>query len=881
MLDGLRILASRIRGIFWGRRLDKDFEQELEIHLAMLTEENIRQGMAPQEAKRTARLRLGGLTQLREMHRELRGLPRVETFFQDIRYALRMLRKNPGFAIAAVMTLALGIGGNTAIFTVINAVLLRPLHFQNPERLVTLWESNPQQEMDRATVSPPNFVDWRTQSQTLEHIAAYRYWGFVLAGGGEPERITGARVSASLFPLLGVKPILGRTFLPGEDRFGSSPVVLIREGLWRRRFGADPRLIGKSLTLNGGSYTVVGILPSDFKLPDAEVCVPPALEPYAMTQRGSRALTVLAGLKPGLTLTQARAEMHTIARRLQRQYPEANAGWDVTILPLHEEMVAHVQPALLVLGGAVAFVLLIACANVANLLLARATSREQEIAVRIALGASRSRLIRQLLTESVLIALLGGALGLLLAQQGTDLLVTLSAADLPRTGQIGIDRYVLAFTLLLSLVTGLGFGLAPAWHASQPDLNQSLKEGRGRATGSTRLSPLRNAAVVCEVALALVVIIGAGLLVRSFVGLLAVEPGFNPANVLTMTISLPESKYPEGHQKVTFFQQLLQRVNTLPGVASAGLVSHLPLAGRSLNADFTVEGRSLLSSGQSPLADYVSVSPDYFRVMQIPLLAGRQFTERDVMGTTPVVVINEIMARRFWPNQNPLGRRLILGSTIGADQTPRAVVGVVGNVRSAGLESEPGPTMYVPYHQNPWPTMSAVIRAAGDPMRLVAAVRKEVLALDSDQPVYNVRPLEDVLGASLAARRFQMLLLGIFAAVALIMAAIGVYAVMAEVVMQRTHEIGIRMALGARPRDVLMLVVGRGIRMTLIGVAIGLAGALALTRWMSSLLFGVTATDPVTFAIVSLVLTGVALLACYIPARRASRLDPIVAVRYE
>ncbi len=806
-------------------------------------------------------------------------MPLAEAFFQDIRYALRMLRRNPGFAIAAVMTLALGIGGNTAIFTVINAVLLRPLPYQNPERLVTLWESNPGQEMDRAAVSASNFVDWGIQSQTLEHIAAYRYWGFVLTGGGEPERITGARVSASLFPLLGVKPIRGRTFLPQEDRFGSSPVVLVREGLWQRRLGADPNIIGKSLTLNGTSYEVIGILPSEFKLPDAEVWVPLALEPYAMTQRGSRALTVLAGLKPGTTLIQARAEMHTIARRLRGQYPEANAGWDVTILPLHEEMVAHIRPALLVLGGAVALVFLIACANVANLLLARAISREQEIAVCIALGASRSRLIRQLLAESVLIALSGGALGLLLAQQGTHLLVTLSAAALPRTGQIGMDRYVLAFTLLLSLVTGLGFGLVPAWHASRPGLYQSLKEGKGPTEGNGRPSPLRNVVVVCEVALALVVLIGAGLLLRSFVGLLTVEPGFHPANVLTMTISLPESKYPEGHQKIAFFQQFLQRVDTLPGVASAGLISHLPLGGRSLEADFTVEGRSLLPSGQSPLADYVSVSPDYFRVMQIPILQGRQFTERDLMGTPPVVAINEIMARRFWPDQNPLGRRLIIGSTIGADQTPRAVVAVVGNVSSAGLESEPGPAMYVLCLQNPWPTMSAVIRTAGDPMRLVAAVRKEVLALDPDQPVYNVRPLEEVLGASLADRRFQVLLLGIFAAVALIMAAIGAYAVMAEVVMQRTHEIGIRMALGARPHDVLRLILGRGIRLTLTGVAIGLAGALALTRWMSSLLFGVSPTDPVTFAAISLILTGFALLACYIPARRASRLDPIAILR--
>jgi predicted permease len=795
-------------------------------------------------------------------------------FLQDIRYALRMLRKNPGFAAAAVLTLALGIGANTAIFTVINAVLLRPLPFQHPERLVALWESNPEQEIGRAAVSPPNFVDWSSQSRTLEQIAAYRYWGFVLSGGDAPERIAGARVSASLFPLLGVQPLLGRTFLPEEDRFGGNHVVLIREGLWRRRFGADPGLLGKSLTLNGGSYEVVGILPSELKLPDAEVCVPLALEPYAMTQRGSRALTVLAGLKPGVTRVQAQAEMHAIAYRLQRQYPEANAGWDVTLLPLHEEMVAHLRPALFVLGAAVAFVLLIACANMAHLLLARASSREQEIAIRAALGASRSRMIRQLLTESVLIAFLGGSLGLLLAQQGTSLLLTLSAASLPRTGQMGIDRHVLGFTLLLSLLTALVFGLLPACHASRPDLSRSLKEGRGRATRNRRLSNIGNAVIVCEVALALIVLVGAGLLIKSFVGLLAVEPGFSSANVLTMTISLPDSKYPQGRQKTIFFQQWLQRVALLPGVTSAGLVSHLPIAGRNLRTDFTLEGRSLPPSGQLPLADYVSVSPTYFGVMQIPLVKGRQFTEHDVTGSPPVVVINEILARRFWPDQDPIGRRLILGSTIGADQTPRAVVGVVGNVRSAGLESEPGPMIYVPYSQNPWPTMSAVIRAAGDPMRLVAAIRKEVLALDRDQPVYNVRPLEDVVGASLAARRFQMLLLGIFAAVALIMAAIGVYAVMAEVVVQRTHEIGIRMALGARPLDVLKLVVGRGMRLTLAGVTIGSAGALVLTRWMSGMLFGVSAADPLTFLTVSLALAVVALMACYIPARRAARLRP-------
>jgi putative ABC transport system permease protein len=805
----------------------------------------------------------------------------IEILLQDLRFAVRMLRRNPGFAIAAVMTLALGIGGSTAIFAVIHAVLLRPLPYPHPDRLVALSESNLRGGISNAAVSPPNLIDWISQSRTLENIAAYRYWGFVLTGAGEPERLSGARVSARLFPLLGVKLILGRTFLPEEDQFGGNPVVLVHEGLWRRRFGADPDLLGKALVLNGRSYMVVGILPSDLTLPDADVCVPLAFEPYALTQRGSRALTVLAGLKAGISMEQARAEMHAVAQRLQRQYPASNADWDITIFPLQEEMVAGIRPALLVLGGAVAFVLLIACANVANLLLARAISREQEIAIRAALGASRSRLIRQLITESVLIALLGGAFGVLLAQQGTVWLVTLGARYLPGMEPIGIDHTTLGFALLISLGSGLGFGMAPAWHASSSALSQSLKGGRGPATGKARLSPLRNAIVICEVALALIVLIGAGLLVRSFVGLLAVEPGFAPAGVLTMAISLPESKYPEGHQKVAFFQQLLQRISKLPAVTSAGLTSHLPIAGRSLKADFTLEGRSLPRSEISPLADYVSVSPEYFRVMQIPLLDGRRFSERDAMATPPVVIINEILARRFWPAQNPLGRRLIVGATLGADRAPRTIVGVVGSIKSAGLEFEPGPAIYVPYLQNPWPTMSAVIRVTGDPMRLVAVTRKEVLALDPEQPVYNVKSLEEILGASLAARRFQMLVLGIFAATALIMAAIGVYAVMAEVVVQRIHEIGIRMALGARPQDVLKLVMGRGMRMTCAGLAVGLAGALALTRWMSSLVFGVSPTDPLTFAGVALILTGVSLLACYIPARRASRLDPLTAIRHE
>jgi putative ABC transport system permease protein len=877
----LRAWCLRLAGLFNKERRDRELAQEIESHLQMHIEDNLQSGMTPEEARRDALIKLGGIEQTKEIYRDRRGVPLLESLIQDLGFGTRMLRKSPGFTAVALLTLALGVGANSAIFTVINAVLLRPLPYQDPERLVTLWESNPQQEVARSTVSASSYLDWKTQSQTLEYISAYRYWGFVLAGGNEPERISGARVSASLFPLLGVKAAHGRTFLPVEDQFGKGSVVLVSDGLWRRRFGADPDLMGKSLTLNGANHTVVGILPPYCKLPDADVWIPLALEPYAITQRGSRTLTVLAHLRTGVTPAQARAEMHTIARRLQQQYPEANTGWDVDILPLHEGMVAQIRPALLVLWGAVCFLLVIACANLVNLQLARAALREREIAVRIALGAGRSRLIRQLLTESALIALLGGSLGLLLALGSTELLVKLRAAQLPRISDVGIDRHVFGFTLLISLAAGLGFGLVPAWHASRSNLNQTLKEGRGRATGSARLSRIRNGVVVCEVALAFVVLIGAGLLVRSFVGLRGVEPGFHPSNVLTMTISLLESEYPESHQKVSFFQRLLQHINTLPGVLSAGLVSHLPLAGRNLSADFTSEDRSPLPSGQPPSADYVSISPDYFSVMRIPLLKGRQFTDRDVMGAPSVVVIDEIMAHRYWPNQNPLGRRLILGSTIGADQAPRAVVGVVGSVRSAGLESEPRPTMYVPYSQTAWPTMSVVVRADRDPIRLSAAVRKEVLALDSGQPVYNVRLLEDVLGASLEARRFQMLLLGVFAAVALMLAVTGVYGVMAEAVMQRTHEMGIRMALGAHRGDVLKLVMGRGVRLTLSGVAIGLCGALALTHWISSLLFGVSASDPVTFAIISLVLTGVALLACYIPARRASRVDPVVALGYD
>jgi predicted permease len=802
----------------------------------------------------------------------------VDSLILDLRYAVRTLTRSPGFTLVAVLTLALGIGANSALFSVINAVLLRPLPFRDPGRLVTLWESDPRHGLEREPVSPSNYLDWRAQSRTLEDVAAYRYWGFVLTGGGEPERLAGARVSASLFPLLGVRLAAGRAFGADEDRFGSAAVAVISDALWRRRFGADPNVVGRSLTLNGGSYPIVGVLSPDAKLPDADVWVPLALEPYALTQRGARSLTVVARLRPGATLDQARAELHAIAGRTSQVFP-ASAGWDVAVIALKDRLVAGVRPTLFLLWTAVGFVLLIACANLANLMVARALAREHEMALRTVLGAGRSRLVRQLLTESVLVALAGGATGLLLAWLGVEALLRLNLSNLPRTSEIAVDGSVLAFTLALSIVTGLAFGLVPAWHAAAPDPGRSLKES-GRATDGVRLSAFRSAAITAEVAIALVLLVGAGLLARSLARFQAVDPGFLTSHVLTMSVSLPDSRYGEGSQKAAFFGQLLDRVGRLPGVTAAGLVSHLPLAGRRLSADVRPE-RGVAESPALPVADYVSVTPGYFRAMGIPLLEGRQLSERDGPEAPPVVIISDVLARRLWPGASPVGQRVIVGSTIGADTTPREIVGVVGSVRASGLESDPGPAVYAPYAQNPWPTMSVVVRSSADPVQLAAAARLQVLAVDAEQPVYNVRTLDDVLGASLAVRRVQMLLLGAFALAALALAAIGVYGVVAQAVRRRTHEIGVRVALGAQRRDVLKLIVGQGMRPVGIGVLAGGAAAVASGRLLRGLLFGVTPADPATFLAAALFLWLVALIACALPARRAANVDPVVALRSE
>lgn len=869
-----------MRAVFRRRAFEERLRDELQLHLELLSEGNMRKGMSGEEARRRARISLGGFDQVAEEYRDAYGFRIISDLAQDTRYALRLLRRSPGFTLVSILSLALGIGANTAIFSVINVVLLRPLPYRDSERLVTLWESNRQQGVSRSDVSPANFVDWGAQSQSLEQAAAFRYWGFVLTGQGEPLRALGARVSANLAPLLGIKAVLGRTFLPDEDRFGGHRVVLLSHGFWQRQFGADPNIIGQVLMLNGDLYSIIGILPPRLQLPSAELWVPLALEPYAMTQRGNRSLTVLARLKSRVTLAQAQAEMDMIIRGLRQGRADAEASWGVTLVPLQQQLVQRIRPTLLMLLGAVGAVLLIACANMTNLLLGRAAGRRHEMALRTALGADRSRLIRQLLIESLLLALVSGVVGLVLGVWGTDLLILHSPVEVPRASEIGLGRAVLLFALLLSFGTGVGFGLLPALHGSGMDLNASLRVGRNGVVEGLGGNRLRNLAVIFEVASAVVLLTVAGLMLRSLFRLQEVELGFHPENVLTMTISLPEPQYADSHRKTAFYAQLLEQVKVLPGVAAAGLVSHLPLAGPPLSADFSVEERPLPFAAEMSV-DLVAVSPDFFHVLGIPLLKGRLFSERDREGAPPVVIINEVLAHQAWPEDQPLGNHLRLGGTIGASQTPREVIGVVGSVRSAGLETEPRPAVYVPLSQNPWPTMSVVVRTTADPLDLAAPVRRQILAIDPNQPVYRVRTMEQVRETLLAPRQFQLFLLAAYACVALALAATGVYGVMSNAVTLRTHEIGVRMALGARPSDVVRLVVGRGMVLAGLGAVVGLAGAAMLTQLLAGQLYDVPPIDPLTFAGVTGVLVVAALAACYFPAYRAAKVDPLLALRAE
>lgn len=807
----------------------------------------------------------------------------MHTLWQDMRFAVRMLRKNWSVSAIVVVVLALGIGANTSIFSVVNATLLRPLPYADPDKLVRLSEDSP--NVPQMSISYPNLLDWREQNKVFSGLAGMQFRSLNLTGKSEPERLSGRAVSAEFFDVLGIKPAQGRSFAAEEDRSGANPACIISHGLWQRRFGSDPEIINKQISLSGASYTVIGVLPASYAFgTPTDVFVPLGLRADEMKERGSHpGIYAIARLKPGVTVEAARAELIAMAQRIGEQY--GMKGNSATLTPLREVFVDDIRTTLLILFGAVGFVLAIACANVANLLLARAATRHKEMAIRTALGAGRLRIIRQLLTESMLLALVGGGIGLLLAIWGIDLLRTAGADSLPSTAVVKLDGRVLIFTLGVSLLTGIIFGLAPALGSAKSGLHDTLKEGGRSSTAGGRRHWLRSTLVVTEVALSLVLLVGAGLLIKSFFRILDTDPGFKPQNLLTMQLALNPKK-DEGAKVLNFFNDLNRRLAALPGVEAAAFSNGIPLGGTA-DTSFAIVGRPKPEPGNQPQTMMYITGPEYLQAMGIRLIKGRFFTMQDTQKSPRVAVIDEAFARQQFPNEEPLGHYL---AGDGKDNPDAEIVGVVAHVKHFGLDAVERiqPQMYLPFNQAPddilpflAPRMNLIIRTSADPLNLTAAVRREVQALDPNQPVYNVSTMERTIEQSLDTQRLSMTLLAILASLALILAAVGIYGVMSYTVSQRTHEIGIRLAIGAQPRDVFRLVLGQGMTLTLIGVVVGLMGAFGLTRLMTRMLFGVEPTDPTTFAAIAILLIGVALVACYLPGRRATRVDPLVALRYE
>lgn len=813
----------------------------------------------------------------------------MDTILKDSRYAVRGLIKRPGFAAIALITLALGIGANSAIFSVVNSIVLRPLPYQDSSRLMVLWGNLGTSGLSETELSAPEFVDVQQQCQSFDNVAAYTIEGFNLSGLDQPERLRGASVSASLFATLKVQPSLGRTFLEEEDQFEHDRVVVLSHALWQRRFGGDTSILNRTITLDGQTVTIVGVMPAGFQFPekDTELWRPLAFSPDLLTEnnRGSHFLNVVARLRPNIQAAQAQAELNTVTARLsvdhKTTYPR---GFSLAVKSLQEDRVgANLRKALFILLGAVGLVLAVACANVAHLLLANAAARHREIAVRSALGASRRRIVRQFLTESVLLSAIGAVAGLLLAIWGVRLLVGLIPKDTPRVEEIALDYRVVIFTLGISMLTGVLFGLFPALQASKADLNETLKEGgRGGVEGPRRLR-LRNALVISEFALALVLLIGAGLLVKSFQRLQVVNPGFEPAKLMTMRVALPESKYDTLAKSQAFFEQLFQRVEVHPEVESIGAINLLPFGGGGGDRSFSIEGQQIPEGQPRPDEQVRFVSAGYFKAMGIPLLKGRDLTNHDVASSTPVIIINQATANKFWPGGDALGKRIFFSRR---EPKMYEIVGIVGNVKHRGLDLEDRPEIYIPAFQPLFagahiPPMYLVIRTKGEPDSVTALLRNEVAAIDPDQPLSSVLTMQQRISESVAPRRFNMFLLSLFAGLAVLLASVGIYGIMAFSVTQRTHEIGVRVALGARGSDVFRMVLRKGFSLAGIGVVLGLAIAFGTTRLLSSLLFGVSATDPWIFVIDALLLIAVALVACYVPARRATRIDPLEALRYE
>ncbi|HJR05985.1 MAG TPA: ABC transporter permease [Pyrinomonadaceae bacterium] len=808
------------------------------------------------------------------------------TLIQDLRYALRMLWKNLGFTSVAIVALALGIGANTTIFSAVNALLLRPFNFANPDSLVVMWERPPGTEY-RNMNSPANFLDVREQNTTFSHVAVYNTNSMNLTEGDKPERLEVAAVSPVMFDALGARPLMGRTFAPEEEQDGRNKVAVLTHEFWRRRYASDPSIVNRQLMLNGQSYTVVGIMPEDFNFPpnNSDLLIPFTITDKLREGRGSHYVRVLGRLKPGVSRAQADADLAAIAARLTAAYPDTNSNRTIATESLQASYVRGPRPGLLVLLGASGFVLLLACANVANLLLVRAAARHKEIAIRMALGASRFRLVRQLLTESVLLSLLGGALGLLCAVWGIDLMKAGIPASLarylPGWKNVGIDTPVFLFTFGVSIFTGVVFGLAPALQATKTNFSEALKDGGRTSGGGFSRNRLRGALIVAEVAISLTLLIGAGLMIKSFYEILKVEPGFKPESVLALGVSLPPAKYEQKALRANFYRQAVERVSALPGVEQAGAVNVLPLSRSNSDSGFYIVGRPKPEQGHEPAANFRIISPNYLEAMGIPLRRGRYITPADNDEKAPrVILISELLAERHFPNEEPLGKRIYFDSE--NDKESFEIVGIVGNIRNDSLVEEVVPELYMPLAQEPWFSMDIVVRSAtGDPLQLAGAVQREVQAIDKDQPVFNVRTMERVVSESLAPQRVVMGMLGIFALIALVLASVGIYAVMSYAVTQRTHEIGIRMALGAQPRDILKMVVRQGMILALAGVAIGLIASYWVTQGMNVILYDVSATDPTTFGLVSLLLVVVAFAANYIPARRATKVDPMIALRYE
>lgn len=878
----LRVFIYRVRGLFRSSQADRELAAELESHLQLHIDDNIRSGMTPDEARRRALIALGGLERTKEEYRDRRGVPLIEAVIRDLQHGVKGLAKNPAFSLAAISILGLGVGVNTAIFTLVNAVVLRPLPFPDADRIMRVWHTPPPDLFTGRQVfalSPANFADWKEQSQWFERMAIYHVQRRTLTGQGEPAALMTARASADFLPILGQAPLVGRGFADEDDSAGGPNTALLSEATWRTRFGADASIVGRAIVLDGEPYTVIGVVPDAPVFVDTiEVWVPLAWTAAERAVRNNHNYRAIAKLKLGVDVARAQADLSLIAKRLEEAYPADNKGWGALVLPLQDDLVGNVRASLFVLLGAVGLVLLIACANLANLMLVRTLGRGEEIAVRSALGASRARVVQQLLTEGLLLGAAGGAAGFLAAVYGVGVLVAAFGPALPRAGEIALDLRVVAFTAAVAIATGLLSAFAPAWQLTGRDANEALKQGHGRGNSSAGQGRVRNLLVVSEVALALMLLIGAGLLMRSLAGLRGVDPGFDPRNVLTATVNIPEVKYATPEARVQFFDRVLQNIRALPGVESAAAIDTLPLQGGS-SQYVGIEGRPPVPESELPVVAVRLPTPGYFQTARVPLRAGRDFTDADALGRPLVAIVSEVAAARFWPNQSPLGKRLTLSLI---SNEPREVVGVVGEVKTAQLdEREPETAIYIPSAQMAFNGTTLMARTSVAPESLIRTIIVAVHAVDPEQPVLDVETMESVVEESLGQRRFAMLLLGGFASLALLLAAVGIYSVLAYTVRQRVREIGIRMALGARTTGVLRLVLIEGMKPTLIGVVIGLMLAAALSRVLSTLLYGVGVHDAATFGGVALIVVMVGVLATFLPAYRATRVDPLVTLRAE